>query len=160
MPWYEKPSLHILLFLLCVGVFLAFLWQEVIRWIVQWWTMPVYEERGPLESSRSRYLARAAGGLASLLGAGLLLYFLSLLFLDISWMHEATPDRQRAFLQTLLTFPLVFAALTPLLLAAVFMVWKGRYWQLTDRLFFAGIATAALITLWQFYFWNLLGYRF
>jgi len=160
MAWYEDTALHILLFVLCLGAFGAFLWQEVIIWFTRWASTPPYEVRGNLDASRSRYLARLAASLACVLGGGIIIYLLALLLMDISWIEDYTPQQARTFLTTFMTFPMIFLGLSPFVLASTFAVWYGRYWTMKDRLYYTAVTVASLIALWQFNVWNVIGYRF
>lgn len=160
MAWYEDAALHILLFALCLGAFGTYLWQEVILWFIHWWTIPAYEEKGKLELSKSRYIARLLASLACLLGSGIILTLLALLLTDITWLQKYTPERQISFLNSVMAFPMIFLVLVPGVLAATVFVWKGRYWTLKNRLYYTAVTVASTVALWQFNVWNVLGYQF
>jgi hypothetical protein len=160
LAWYEDASLHILLFGLSLIAFGVFLWQEVVQWLVHWFTIPPYEEKGKLEATRGRYIARILAALSCIIGGGVITIFLALLLTSIKWLEDFTPGQQRSLLYTLMTFPMVYLFIAPGVLIACIFVWKNKYWTFRDRVYYTLATIASSVTVWQFNVWNMIGYKF
>lgn len=160
MYWYEDAALHILMWVVALGLFITFIYQQIIQWFWKWYSIPPYEERGKLEPSRWHYIMRILAGIASLFGAVVIASLVVLLLMDVSWLQTYTPEKAVAFLRTVMTLPMIFLVIVPFLVAGCIWVWVKKYWTIKDRLYYTAVTAAALLATWQFTIWNVLFYRF
>jgi len=160
MEWYEDAPLHILLWVIGLGIFLTYIYQEIILWLWKWWNIPPYEEKGKLEPSRLYYATRIVPAVAGLLGAVMIMFLLSLLLMDISWLLKYSPDQQTAILRTIMTLPMILLGIVPFVVAGAVLVWVRKYWTIKDRIYYTLAAVAAVVAVWQFSVWNVMFYQF
>jgi CubicO group peptidase (beta-lactamase class C family) len=160
MNWYEDAALHILMWVVTLGLFISFIYQQIILWFWRWYTIPPYEERGKLEPSRWHYTMRILAGAASLFGAIVIVALVVLLLMDVTWLKTYTAEQATSFLRSVMSLPMIFLVFVPFLVAGCVWVWVKKYWTIRDRLYYTAVTAAALLATWQFTIWNVLFFRF
>jgi CubicO group peptidase (beta-lactamase class C family) len=173
MAWYEAPTVHMLLVVLCMLLFLSalLLWplgfvlravrrraqsRKVGREGVQAATLAPQGEQSSkgMAGGLRAFLAR---WLASVLGA-LNLLFLLLLLLILSNPTDlafgVTPQ-----LTTVFVLALISAILTVGMVVYALLAWRGRFWNVGWRVHYTLVALATLAFAWELVYWNLLGMR-
>jgi len=148
LAWYATPSLHYLLLVLCVLLFLtAFCW--------------------PLKALAGRVCGTAVEERPGSTAARVVVFILcaiNLIFLV--WfvaMHASAMDQMiygyPSGIRLVLTLPLISIAF--LIASVVYMVqaWRKRYWSGCARIHFTLVVVAGVCFLWFLDFWNLVGYK-
>lgn len=63
-------------------------------------------------------------------------------------------------IKALLWIPTVTTALDAAVVGFAVWAWKKYSWSVWGRIHYSAVATAALVFIWFFVYWNLLGFRY
>jgi CubicO group peptidase (beta-lactamase class C family) len=174
VAWYDAPTLHILLIVVCVLLFLSalLLWplgfvrralrRGAPRSHVGQHGDPEGVQTQPSTEQGKPPLKRRAGPfliswLAGVLCALNVLFLIGLLLTISNLLNLAfgVPPT----LAALFALALVCAALTVAVVISTILAWWGRFWSAGRRIHYTLVALAALAFTWELVYWNLLGFR-
>ena len=74
---------------------------------------------------------------------------------DWNFVYGVPPE-----IKALLWIPMVTAVVAGAVFCFAVWAWKRRSWSVWGRLHYSVIAAAALVFVWFFAYWNLLGFRY
>ncbi len=74
---------------------------------------------------------------------------------DWDFVYGVPPD-----IKALLWIPTVTTVLAAVVVCFAIWAWRRRFWSLAGRIHYSVIAAAALVFVWFFAYWNLLGFRY
>jgi CubicO group peptidase (beta-lactamase class C family) len=170
VAWYDAPTAHVLLVLVCMLLFLSalLLWPLgfVLRAVRRRAQSTKLDREGLQPAAPGEQTSRRmAGGLRAFLArwlAGVLcalnVLFLLLLLLILSnpadLVFGVTP-----LLTTVFILALVCAILTVGVVILAFLAWRERIWSVGGRVHYTLVALATLAFTWELVYWNLLGMR-
>ncbi|MBV9228385.1 MAG: serine hydrolase [Chloroflexi bacterium] len=151
--WYDTPSFHFLLLLVCVLLLLS----AVLFWPLGFLRRARSQHEGKRLSGDPRslllhVLAGIVSGLDILFVAGLAFLLVSN---PLSLAFSVPP-----MLIALLTLALISSVLTVGVVLSLMLVWGRHFWNSWQRIHYTLVAVAALAFVGELAYWNLLGYRF
>ena len=175
VAWYDAPTIHLLLVLACVLLFLSALLLWPLSFVRRAMRRGARRKKSgrnaDLEGSQAQHpdeQGKHPGkrlGLLPVLASWLagLLCVLNVLFL-IGLVLTVSNPLNIAFgvppmLTTLFALALVSAVLTVGVVVGTILAWWGRFWSAGRRVHYTLVALAALAFAWELVYWNLLGFR-
>ncbi len=154
LAWFEAPSFHYALVLVCALLFLSVLVAAVAG-------LHLSKTRRirTVQNSGLPQVARWLLGLIAALNLVALANFLWVFVGDYSAFVDTVTRGDISPLHVPLLLWLIAALLT--VVAVVFTVdaWKNRYWNARARVHYTLVTLAALAFIWFLNYWNLLGWR-
>jgi CubicO group peptidase (beta-lactamase class C family) len=148
-PWYATSGF---VGLVLLAVILLFLFS-----IAGWLIAHLASRRLAPPSPRPARLAR---GLAVLFGLLLLLFMIGLVAIigDIDPAYGVPRIFFGAppLLSVLMVLPVLLALTAAAMVVAGALAWRERYWRLFGRIHYTLLGFMALVTIWLFWYWNLL----
>jgi hypothetical protein len=174
VAWYDTPTAHVLLVVLCVLLFLSalLLWPlGFVLWVIRRRAQSLKVGRSvdrqdvqvaaPVEQASKRL----AGGLPPWLAHWLAgwLCALNVLFLLLLLLILSNPADLAFGVTPLLTTEFILALVSAILTVGVIicalLAWRGHFWRMGGRLHYTLVALATLAFTWELVYWNLLGLR-
>jgi CubicO group peptidase (beta-lactamase class C family) len=151
VPWYATAAFQVAL----VKVLMVVLLSGCIWWPVYWLV-----QRLRKKSSSASGALRWARWTAAILGVLNVFFIVEMLHLlnqmdDWDFVYGVPVD-----FKALLWIPIVTTALAAVVVGFAVWVWWCRSWSLAGRIHYSVIAAAALVFVWFFAYWNLLGFRY
>ena len=151
--WYDTPTLHFLLMIVCLLLFLS----AVVFWPLGFLRRARFQREGKRVSGDPRalllhVLAGIVSGLDILFVAGLALLLVS----NPSSLEFSVPP----MLLALLTLALISSVLTVGVVLSIVPVWWGHFWSRGQRIHYTLVALASLAFVGELAYWNLLGFHF
>jgi hypothetical protein len=177
VPWYESPTVHLYLVVVCELLFLSTLvWpinivHQAIRRRARSKKSGTAAERGEIHASSQAkpeqprpavmdILPRLAKWLAFVLCSLNVLFIIGLaLFLSGLGPYPVIFRGVTPLLTMLFVLALVSAVLTVGIIASTALVWWRRFWDTRRRVHYTLIALSALIFALELNYWNMLGFR-
>ncbi len=172
VAWYDAPTTHVLLVVVCVLLFLSalLLWPlgfvlRAVRRRAQSLKVGRGVDREGVQTAAPGEQAskRMAGGLRPWLARWLagVLCALNVLFLLGLLLILSNPT-DLAFgvsplLTTMFILALVSAILTVGVVVCALLAWRGHFWSVGWRIHYTLVALATLAFAWELIYWNLLG---
>ena len=147
-PTLLSKSLHSKLFIVAFGTILLayFLW--IINHIFKWY-YKIKDKKDLPASVKKLALAN-----------GLFIFAFLIAFSILSGDNGLVFRKRNASDYALLSLPLISLLLTAWQLIKMIGVWKLNNVRIRSRLFYSLVTLAFVGLMWQFYFWNLLGFHF
>jgi CubicO group peptidase (beta-lactamase class C family) len=168
VAWYDAPTTHVLLVVVCVLLFLSalLLWPlgfvlRAMRRRAQ--SLKVGREGEQTAAAEEQASKRMASGLRPWLArwlAGVLCALNVLFLLELGLILSNPVDLAfgvTPLLTTVFILALVSAILTVGVVILVFLVWREGFWSLGGRVHYTLVAVAQLSFTWELAYWNLLG---
>ncbi|HET8841702.1 MAG TPA: serine hydrolase domain-containing protein [Ktedonobacteraceae bacterium] len=151
--WYDTPTFHFLLLLVCLLLFLS----AVLFWPLGFLRRARLQREGKRLSGNPRsllfhILTGTVSGLDLLFVAGLAFLLAS----NPASLEFSVPP----MLLALLTLALISAVLTVGVVLSLVLVWWRHFWNSWQRIHYTLVALAALAFIGELAYWNLLGFRF
>jgi CubicO group peptidase (beta-lactamase class C family) len=147
--WYDTPTLHFLLLLVCVLLLLS----AVVFWPLGFLRRARFQRMsGGLRARLLHVLAGIVSGLDLLFIAGLAFILVS----NPASLEFSVPP----MLIALLTLALISSVLTVGVVLSLVLVWWKHFWTPGQRIHYTLVALAALAFVGELAYWNLLGFRF
>lgn len=173
VAWYDAPTLHLVLVVACVLLFLSalLLWplsymRRVMRRgarskksgrnadLVGSQTHPP-DEQGKPPGKRRGILPILTSWLAGMLSVLNVLFLIGLVLTisnPLNLAYGVPPT-----LTALFALTLVSAVLTGGVVISTILAWRGHFWSVGRRVYYTFVALAALAFAWELVYWNLLG---
>lgn len=151
VPWYGTARFQVLLVEVLMAILLSgCVWWPLYALYRRWRKQPVGQS-GPLRWAR--WVAAALG----VLDVFFIVEMLHLLTQMDDWVfvYGVPPD-----IKALLWIPIVTTALAAAMVWFAIWAWKRRLWTVWGRIHYSLIATTALVFIWFFNYWNLLGFHY
>jgi hypothetical protein len=146
IAWWETTAFHIILQVAVMAIFISNLVAVMLGSFTRMKTGKVNQDPG-----LARF-ARLTGNLASLIHPLFLIGFLAIQIKVVSGNLDF-------LFYTVLTLPIILAALALSITIFAVLAWKNSYWGLGGRIHYTLLAAAALANSWFLYYWNLIGYK-
>jgi hypothetical protein len=147
--WYDTPTLHFLLLLVCLLLFLS----AVVFWPLGFLSRARFQRvSGGPRAVLLHMLAGIVSGLDLLFVAGLAFLLVSN---PASLEFSVSP-----MLIALLTLALISSVLTVGVVLSLILLWWRHFWTPGQRIHYTLVALAALAFVGELAYWNLLGFRF
>jgi hypothetical protein len=181
VAWYDAPTLHLVLGVSCMLLFLSalLLWplgfvrramrrgapspQSGRKADREGAQTPSQASPGKPPLSRWSLLPHLASWLAGVLCALNVLFLIGLLLFFLfglgSYSYPVIFRGVPPLLTTLFALALVSAVLTVGVVISTILAWRGRFWSVGRRFHYTLVALAALAFTWELVYWNLLGFR-
>jgi len=172
VAWYDAPTAHVLLVVVCVLLFLSalLLWPlgfvlRAVRRHARSRKVGRNVDREGVQTAApgERASKRMAGGLRPWLARWLagVLCVLNVLFL-LGLLLILSNTAELAFgitplLTTMFILAFVSAILTVGVVVCALLAWRGRFWSIGGRVHYTLVALATLAFAWELIYWNLLG---
>ncbi len=154
LSWFEAPTFHYGLLLICALLFLSVIVGAVAGWFIgRFWRKSASQQPG---------LARAARWLLALIAV---LNLLALIDFTVVFVggYGALADAVLKGDASSLNFPLLLwliaAIATVGVLVFTVLAWKNHYWSTLASAHYTLVTLAALAFIWFLDYWNLLGWR-
>lgn len=148
-PWYGSMSLHLLIL---IGGVLLFL-MTLVRWLVSFFSGVLKREPRPFLSR----LARLTGGLFALLYLVFLIAFLAVLLdMDPAYGVPNLFFETPAGFDVFMRLPIVLGVLAVLMAPFALIAWIKRFWTFGARLSYTLLTLIAFAIVWSMTYWNLL----
>jgi CubicO group peptidase (beta-lactamase class C family) len=172
VTWYEAPTLHMVLVVVCVLLFLSglLLWPlgvvlRAARQSAQSLKVGRSVDREDMQTAApgEQTSKRMAGGLRPWQArwlAGLLCALNVLILLGLVLILSNPADLAfgvTPLLTILFILALVCAILTVGVVICAFLAWRERFWSVGGRVHYTLVAVATLGFTWELVYWNLLG---
>jgi CubicO group peptidase (beta-lactamase class C family) len=175
MAWYDAPTLHLVLVVACVLIFLSALLLWPLGFVrramkpgarrkksgrnahLEGVQIPPADEQGKPPLSRWGMLSRLSSWLAGILcvlNVLIVIGFLLIFSNPTDLAFGVTP-----MLTTLFALALVSAVLTIGVIVFTIPAWWGHFWSGGRRVHYTLVALAQLSFAWELVYWNLLGFR-
>ncbi len=154
LTWFEAPTFHYALLLICVLLFLS-----VIVGAVAGWFIGRFRRKS---ASQQPGLARAARWLLALIAALNLLALIDFTVVFVGGygaLADAVLKGDASSMNVPLLLWLIAAILTVGAVVFVVLAWKNRYWSPLARAHYTLVTLGALAFIWFLNYWNLLGWR-
>jgi CubicO group peptidase (beta-lactamase class C family) len=146
LPWYADYTLHYLILIGGVLLFLCALLFALVRWIV------LRSKKRDAGSDRGAVAGRRIFGWLSLAGIlfpiGFILGFGGITF------------GQTGLLDVVLVIPLLFGALLTAAIVFLVLAWSRKWLPLAERIFYSLVAFAGIAFLGSLNYWNLIGWKY
>jgi hypothetical protein len=168
LAWYDAPTAHVLLVVVCVLLFLSalLLWPlgvvlRALRRRAQ--SLKVGREGEQTAAAEEQASKRMASGLPPWLARWLagVLCMLNVLFLLELGLILSNPANLAFGVAPLLTTVFILALVSAILAVGVvilaFLAWREGFWSLGGRVHYTLVAVAQLSFTWELAYWNLLG---
>ena len=161
VAWYDAPTFHLVLVVVCVLLFLSalLLWPlgfvpKAMRRGAQ---TPHPDEQGKPPLKRRGLLPLLTSWLAGVLCVLNVLFLIGLVLTVSNPLNLAfgVPPT----LTALFALALVSAVLTGGVVISTILAWWGHFWSAGRRVHYILVALAALAFAWELVYWNLLGFR-
>lgn len=154
LSWFEAPTFHFALLLICALLFISVAIAAVAGWFIN-----RFRRASALQAPR---MARAARWLLALVAALNLLafvYFIVVFVGNYDALAWAFTKGDASSMHGPLLLWLIAAIAT--VGAGIFTVlaWKNRYWNALARIHYTLVTLGALAFIWFLNYWNLLGWR-
>src|SRR5579875_2167849 len=151
VPWYGTAAFQVTLVEALMVILLSGCVWWPVYWLVRRWQKKSSPENGAL---------RWARWAAAVLGAMNVFFIIEMLHLlnrmdDWDFVYGVPPD-----IKALLWIPTVTTVLAAVVVCFAIWAWRRRFWSLAGRIHYSVIAAAALVFVWFFAYWNLLGFRY
>ncbi|MFP4298910.1 MAG: serine hydrolase domain-containing protein [Spirulinaceae cyanobacterium] len=151
VAWYNTIWTHLILLLLCIGVFLSAAYVYPLK--------PLWRRlRGKsFQMTRSHPWPWQLAGITSLLNLIFLIGFPLSIWLYTPWkLAYGFPTIAIAFL----TLPLITLAFSLGILLYGVLAWMSPQWSWGDRIHYSSVGVAAIVFIAIASYWNLLGFKF
>lgn len=154
LAWFEAPSFHYVLVLVCALFFLSVLVAAVADLYVS-----KTRRIKTVQNSGLPQVARWLLVLIAALNIVALAYFLWVFVGNYSAFVDAITRGDISSLHVPLLFWLIAALLTGGAILFAIVAWKNRYWNARARVHYTLVTLAALAFIWFLNYWNLVGWR-
>jgi CubicO group peptidase (beta-lactamase class C family) len=155
LDWYETSGFSMVLFQVCVLIFLSMILAAVIRFI-QGRRLSSHQTLAP-RGARVAYwiiLGISVLNLLFLVGFGLFM------FGSYSWSYISELHDVSLVVKMIMGLGVLAALLTIGALVYTLIAWKDGYWGVAFRAYYTLVTIAAVAFVWFLNFWNLLGWRY
>ncbi len=154
VAWFETPSFHIGLLLVCSILFLTVPVAALGGWLIT-----RRKRAGTVQPSAPARGGRWLLGIVAALYLLALANFIQAFFINFETTARAVTGGDLSGVNLLLLLWLVPAILTVGTVVFAILAWKNRYWSTIARVHYTLVTLAALAIVWFLNYWNLLGWR-
>lgn len=151
VPWYGTAAFQVALIKALMLILLSgCVWWPLYALYSKW------RKRPSVQPGRLRW-ARWAAAVLGILDVFFIIEMLHILTVMDDWdfVYGVPPD-----IKALLWIPIVTTVLAALVVWFAAWAWKKRSWSVWGRIHYSVIAAAALVFIWFFNYWNLLGFHY
>ncbi|MBN1440827.1 MAG: beta-lactamase family protein [Anaerolineales bacterium] len=146
LPWYADYTLHYMILILGLLLFLCALAAALVRGIVQRFRKPAVPAKGP---------AAAGGWIFNLLSLIGILFPVGFVF-----GFGGISYGQTGLLTAVLALPILFIGLWLAAGFFLFRAWREKFWPAAGRIFYSLLFFVSAAYLWSLSCWNLIGWRY